>query len=262
VGIAAQRRTAVNGVIDQGHHLLDFLGSLRPAEFGRCVPGTDLAVTDVIARLLVGQNMVLTALDRPTTQRPTALPAYCASSGLERHRNATLAREISDHNAGSTLLAQFQQTQQDLAHRLSASDLPEVISHTRVSLKVADVLRLLSLEWVLYSDDLTRAVPRQRPVIVPRTNLADAVRLLADIVRTRHPGGSVEIRVAPFVAVQCGAPSEPRHTRGTPPNVVECQPLPFIRLCRGRETWFEAMRWNHLTASGARADLSEWFPLF
>ena len=38
----------------------------------------------------------------------------------------------------------------------------------------------------------------------------------------QHPGRSVEVRVPPYAAVQCGIGDPgPTHTRGTPPNVVE-----------------------------------------
>ena len=63
---------------------------------------------------------------------------------------------------------------------------------------------------------------------------AIAVRLLADALAAKVPGGSVEVRVPPFAVVQCV--EGPRHTRGTPPNVVECDPVAFIELCTGRLT--------------------------
>ena len=55
-----------------------------------------------------------------------------------------------------------------------------------------------------------------------RGELADAVRLTARTLAAVAPGASVEVRVPPFVAVQCI--QGPRHTRGTPPNVVETDP--------------------------------------
>ncbi|MDO5683011.1 MAG: sterol carrier family protein [Propionibacteriaceae bacterium] len=261
MGIATQQRSAVRGLIDQGERLADFLGSLRPAEFHRAVPSEDLTVVAVVAQLLIEQNALLAALDQPTNQRATPLPLYCAGLSLQRHRSEQLAREIADHDAGPTLVAQFAQQQQEVINRLSGEDLPEVVAVSRSALRMTDLLRLMSVEWVLHADDISWALPGRRAIDLPRGHLADAVRLFTEILRHRHPGGSIEIRVPPFAAVQCGNPGEPRHTRGTPPNVVECQPLSFIRLCRGRETWSEAVTHNQLTASGLRADISEWFPL-
>lgn len=249
-------------MIDQGDHLVDFLGSLRRAEFRRLVPGHDLPVHHVAAELLVSQTALLSALDQPTTQRPSALPDYCTGIGILRNRSASLAREIADHDDGPVLTDQIRQAHHEVAHRLASGDLPEVVAIDRSALRTLDLMRLIGVDWVLHSDDLNRAVPGHRPIEIPRRALADAVRLLADILRSRHPGQSVEVRVPPFAAVQCGRPGEPRHTRGTPPTVIECQPLHFLRLCRGRVTWHDAVRHHHVTASGVRADISEWLPLY
>jgi hypothetical protein len=84
--------------------------------------------------------------------------------------------------------------------------------------------------------------------------LRDAVRsLLADLAR-RAPGRSVEVRVPPYGAVQCG--EGPRHTRGTPPNVVETDPLTWLLLATGRLAWADAVAQGRVTASGGRADIS------
>ena len=61
-----------------------------------------------------------------------------------------------------------------------------------------------------------------------RAALAAAVRLTARTVAQHAPGNAVELRVPPFVAVQCieGV----RHTRGTPPNVVELAARDWLLL--------------------------------
>ncbi len=73
------------------------------------------------------------------------------------------------------------------------------------------------------------------------------------------PGRSVELRVPPFVAVQC-VPG-PRHTRGTPPNVVETDAATWLRLATGAVSWDEAVAAGRVSASGNRADLSAHLPL-
>ncbi|WP_432832500.1 sterol carrier family protein [Dactylosporangium sp. CA-092794] len=92
-----------------------------------------------------------------------------------------------------------------------------------------------------------------------RVALRDAVReLLADL-RTKAPGRSVEVRVPPYGAIQCI--EGPRHTRGTPPNVVETDPATWIEIATGRRTWQEAVTAGKIRASGVRADLSPYLPL-
>jgi hypothetical protein len=84
----------------------------------------------------------------------------------------------------------------------------------------------------------------------------DAVRdLLRDLAR-RAPGRSVEVRVPPYGAVQCVA--GPRHTRGTPPNVVEMDPLTWLALATGRVTWADAIADGRINISGNRADISSY----
>jgi hypothetical protein len=81
---------------------------------------------------------------------------------------------------------------------------------------------------------------------------------LARSFAAAHPGRTVELRIPPYVAVQCL--EGPRHTRGTPPNVVETDPLTWLLLCAGRLDWAVARREGRLSASGERADLSGLLP--
>lgn len=92
-----------------------------------------------------------------------------------------------------------------------------------------------------------------------RAELAAAVRLSLRTLAADAPGGSVEVRVPPFAAVQCVA--GPSHTRGTPPNVVETDPRTWLELATGRLEWTEAEREGRISASGTRADLSRWLPI-
>ena len=92
-----------------------------------------------------------------------------------------------------------------------------------------------------------------------RAALRSAARFLLHELERVSPGRSVEIRVVPVAAVQ--AVAGPRHTRGTPPNVVETDPLTWFKLATGRLGWDEAVRTGALKASGARSDLSAFLPL-
>jgi hypothetical protein len=93
-----------------------------------------------------------------------------------------------------------------------------------------------------------------------RTALAAAVRMSARTLAHAAPGNSVEVRVPPFVAVQCVA--GPRHTRGTPPNVVETDPRTWLLLVTGMLTFDQGVAAGRLTASGTRAEeIAHWLPL-
>lgn len=85
------------------------------------------------------------------------------------------------------------------------------------------------------------------------------VRELAGLLVEIAPGRSVELRVPPIAAVQILA--GPRHTRGTPPGVVETEPEAFLRLCTGRLLWSDAVAEGVVQASGERTDLSGLLPL-
>jgi hypothetical protein len=89
--------------------------------------------------------------------------------------------------------------------------------------------------------------------------LRGAVRYLLYLLASRHPGRVLEIRVPPVAAVQC-LPG-PVHTRGTPPNVVETDPVTWIRLASGRVGWADAVGAGTVHASGPRADLAAYLPL-
>jgi Bacterial SCP ortholog len=92
-----------------------------------------------------------------------------------------------------------------------------------------------------------------------RAALRSAARFLLQELERERPGRSVEIRVVPVAAVQ--AVEGPRHTRGTPPNVVETDPLTWFRLATGRLRWDEALLAGAIRASGPRADLGQFLPL-
>ena len=92
-----------------------------------------------------------------------------------------------------------------------------------------------------------------------RADLATAVRYLLQLLVEKAPGGSVEVRVPPFGAVQ--VIEGPRHTRGTPPNVVETDAATWIALATGEEQWADAAAAGRIVASGIRADLSDLLPL-
>lgn len=90
-----------------------------------------------------------------------------------------------------------------------------------------------------------------------RPALRLAVKVLLDRLAADAPGRSVEVRVPPYAAVQCV--EGPRHTRGTPPNVIETDPKTWLLLATGRTSWGEVR--DRISASGERADLSGRLPI-
>lgn len=92
-----------------------------------------------------------------------------------------------------------------------------------------------------------------------RTTVALATRYLLEQLAEEAEGHTVEVRVPPFGAVQ--AVEGPRHTRGTPPNVVEMDAATWIALATGSLIWDEAAADLRVTASGQRATLAANLPL-
>ena len=89
--------------------------------------------------------------------------------------------------------------------------------------------------------------------------LRAATRYLLDLLASAAPGRAVEVRVPPYAAVQCVG--GPRHTRGTPANVVEMDPVTWVRLATGLLPWGEAVADGLVRASGVRADLTPYLPV-
>ena len=97
-------------------------------------------------------------------------------------------------------------------------------------------------------------------LVAESADLTIAVRFMLEELAARAPGNSVEVRVPPFGATQCI--EGPRHTRGTPPNVVEMTAETWFALATGSLNWDEASAAGKISASGTRADISEVLPLF
>ncbi|WP_225804326.1 maleylpyruvate isomerase family mycothiol-dependent enzyme [Streptomyces sp. NK15101] len=125
------------------------------------------------------------------------------------------------------------------------------------AMRLGDFLVTRTVELVVHTDDLNAATGADVPY--DRQALAACTRLLADALAAKAPGGAVEVRIPPYAVVQCV--EGPRHTRGTPPNVVETDPLTWLRLATGRTEWAAELAAAHVSASGERADLSGLLPL-
>ncbi|MDX5567594.1 sterol carrier family protein [Streptomyces sp. ID05-04B] len=152
----------------------------------------------------------------------------------------------------------YARTGERFAAALAAVPGDRLLATRTGAMSLADYLVTRTVELAVHTDDLNAAVPGL-DVPYDRQALAAATRLLADALAAKAPGGATEVRIPPYAVVQCV--EGPRHTRGTPPNVVETDPLTWIRLATGRVTWEDAVQQAKVAASGERADLAALLPL-
>jgi uncharacterized protein (TIGR03083 family) len=131
---------------------------------------------------------------------------------------------------------------------------PHRVIPTRLApMRFDDFLVTRCLEGVVHGLDLM-------PVVEPDpAALKITTRALLAALVAKAPGHAVEVRVPPIAAVQCV--EGPRHTRGTPSNVVEMDALTWVRLATGRLSWADAIADGRLDASGERSDISALLPI-
>lgn len=250
-------------LLEQSRTLLEWLRDVTPEAFElpSVLPGWDL-------RQLAGHLVLVHTLARHSLDQPTKEPALPSHEYVKRYRRdvemimaATL--DASEGLTGPEVVARLGSVIDDLAVRLDAGvRLPQVIIGPRGPITIEDYLATRIVEVVVHTDDLNRSLPEVAPAKLQRSALARCTRTLVGIVAARYPGRSVEVRVPPYAAVQCaiGDPG-PTHTRGTPPNVVETDPVTFLRLATGRMEWNEAVASGSVHASGLRADLAPVLPI-
>ncbi|WP_433546799.1 sterol carrier family protein [Streptomyces sp. CA-294286] len=228
----------------------------------------DWSVRELAAHVSLGVESAVRALADPAPEGglPGSAtgegPAGKAEVGLLDWPFATadLAGRIAEDTRGAAAdapVAELYARAATIAQVLPGAD-DERVVRTRVgTMRFADFLVTRLVELVVHSDDLARATG----VAVPfdRQALAACTRLLADALAAKAPGASTEVRIPPFAVVQCV--EGPRHTRGTPPNVVETDPLTWIRLATGRTQWAEEIANGQVRASGERADLVGVLPI-
>ncbi|MEV7683464.1 sterol carrier family protein [Streptomyces sp. NPDC088341] len=202
--------------------------------------------------------------DQNPTQQPDRQPSPAPVLPLLDWPFATadLAQDISQDVKAIAASASpdelFERTAERIAALLPGTPDDRLLTTRLGVMRLGDFLVTRTVELTVHTDDLNRAVAGL-DVPYDRQALAACTRLLADALAVKAPGASTEVRIPPYAVVQCV--EGPRHTRGTPPNVVETDPLTWIRLATGRTTWREALDTAHVSASGERADLGELLPL-
>ncbi|MFH8472007.1 sterol carrier family protein [Streptomyces sp. NPDC018000] len=248
-------RTAV---LAQFAHVREAVRALTPEQLALPTRLGDWTVRDLAVHLTMALSHVTRNLELPEPASPkpdlTLLEwPFSTADRAARIADATkaLAADRLDLDA---LYGEVAGRFEELVPEAPA----ERLLPTRVgAMRLADFLVTRTVELVVHTDDLNEAAGLGIPY--DRQAFAACTRLLADALAEKAPGGSVEVRVPPFAVVQCV--QGPRHTRGTPPNVVETDPLTWIRLATGRTEWARELDAAKVGASGERADLAALLPL-
>lgn len=232
--------------------VVDWLGGVPAADFARPSVLTGWDVRTLLGHLVSVVSGAATRLGTRASGPATPVADYVRRYRRDVEAIERRTRDITGDRTPAELLDELRSIPDPVLDGISAAT---VIDGPRGPIRADDWLATRVVELVAHADDLSRSLPDRPTVPVARPALAAATRLLAEILAAQAPGRSVELRVPPFVAVQ--AIAGPRHTRGTPPNVVEAEPLTWVRLATGRLAWSDAV----VSASGQRADLSPYLPL-
>jgi len=244
-------------ILTQFGNVREAVATLTPEQLAGPTRLGEWTVRDLAAHMTMAVETVSRSLDRDEPPKPelTLLDWPFAT--------ASRAADIADGTrslagANPDLDALYARTGERLTERLATAPDTRVLAARTGAMTLADYLVTRTVELIVHTDDLNAAVPGLE-VPYDRQALAACTRLLADALAAKAPGGSTEVRIPPYAVVQCI--EGPRHTRGTPPNVVETDPLTWIRLATGRVTWPDAVEKAQVSASGERADLSGLLPL-
>jgi uncharacterized protein (TIGR03083 family) len=247
------QRTAA-AVLAQSGHVREAVQGLTARQLALPTGLGGWTVRELVAHFAMSAESLVRGLERAAPAGPPVpLLDWPFSTGA---RAGSIASDTEEVAKGEPA-ALFEAAVARMAEMLQGAS-GEQLLETRVgAMRLTDFLVSRTVELVVHTDDLNRATGLSVPV--DRQAIAAATRLLADALAVKAPGASTEVRVPPFAVVQCV--EGPRHTRGTPPNVVETQPLIWLRLATGRLAWSEALAGAQVSASGERADLGALLPL-
>ncbi|MFJ2935453.1 sterol carrier family protein [Streptomyces sp. NPDC087219] len=249
---SAKTRAAV---LAQFTHVREAVAALTPEQLDGPTRLGEWTVRDLAAHLAWMVDSVprlLAAPERPGQDRLALVDWPFVTAGA--------AERIDEHTRGmdaSDLPGLYARVADDFERALVAAPEDRLLPVSFGAMTLADFLVTRTVELVVHTDDLNAATGADVPH--DRQALAACTRLLADALAAKAPGGAVEVRIPPYAVVQCV--EGPRHTRGTPPNVVETDPLTWIRLATGRAEWATELDEARVGASGERADLKDLLPL-
>lgn len=244
-------------VLAQFGNVREAVRALTPEQLALPTRLGDWTVRELAAHVTMAVETVSRNLDREAPPKAElALLDWPFATAARASGIADDTRALAGANAD--LDALYARTEQRLTERLADAPGTRLLATRTGAIALADYLVTRTVELVVHTDDLNAAVPGL-DIPYDRQALAACTRLLADALAAKAPGGSTEVRIPPYAVVQCV--EGPRHTRGTPPNVVETDPLTWIRLAGGRTAWQDAVADAKVSASGERADLGPYLPL-
>ncbi|NWF31359.1 maleylpyruvate isomerase family mycothiol-dependent enzyme [Streptomyces sp. PKU-EA00015] len=241
-------------VLAQFGHVRDVAAGLTPQQLELPTRLGDWTVRELVAHVAMAVGAVPRYLRLPEPARqdvalldwPFATVTAAAQVDLD-------TRELAAGDLGEL----YERTAERVGELLPLLSDERLVPTRFGAMRLGDFLVTRTVELVVHTDDLADATGLDVPY--DRQALAACTRLLADALAVKAPGASTEVRIPPFAVVQCV--EGPRHTRGTPPNVVETDPLTWIRLATGRTGWREALEAAKVSASGERADLGGLLPI-
>jgi uncharacterized protein (TIGR03083 family) len=247
-------------LLAQTEHVASWLAGLDEAAWAApsVLPGWTVSVLAGHLAGVLRSVPVLLSRVSPEAPRPLAHhfpPEYAVPDDAERDDEAAAWADASPADVEREFGTAAAAARDALAQMSPLA----TVAVSRGPAAVADLLVTRVWELVVHADDLGRSVPEAAAPELDPGALRVATRGLADLLVARAPGRSVELRVPPYLAVQCVA--GPRHTRGTPPNVIETDPVSWLRLACGRVRWADQVSSGVVRASGERADLSPYLPL-
>lgn len=255
------RPTAADALLDQSRAVDGWLQTLPAEAYTRSsvLDGWDVRL--LVAHLVLIERGLVRVLGLPSRDKPLAPYAFVGRYGPSVEAIAATTYDTAAGHTGPELTSEFSASLAAVAAAL-AGPYPAVVQAPRGPLLAEDWIETRIIELVVHADDLNRTFPELEPIPLVRSALGRTMRSLTRMLADAHPGRSVEVRVPPYAAVQCGVGDPgPTHTRGTPPNVVETDALTFLRLATGRTAWTDALGSGAVQASGLRADLSTVLPL-
>jgi uncharacterized protein (TIGR03083 family) len=248
--------TAVRGVTGQLRLADGIVAGLDAADFARPTRLGEWRVAELVAHL--GTSNLPRYLAGPPADRARIdtvdWARSCASAAATVDERA---HAMSDEARPAELRALVRESRLAVEAALADVEPGFVVAARFGDIDVSDYLATRCVELTVHTLDLAEAVG-VAPAL-DRDAVSIAVRLLLNVLSAGAPGRSVEVRVPPYGAVQCV--EGPRHTRGTPGNVVETDAATWLELATGRLGWVSAMAAGRVHASGERADLSGLLPL-
>jgi uncharacterized protein (TIGR03083 family) len=252
--VTGRLATEIDAYDEQCIALANWLDELPAERFAdsSALPGWDLRT--LLGHLVGSKDGFGLRLGQPASGSPVRVAEYVQAYAPAAAEITASTRAATGDSSPAELLARLR------TRVIRPAGVTErTVVNGRLPAAALDFARTRVLDLVVHCDDFSRSLPERPAVPLLRAALSSSVRTLTQTLADLVPGRSVELRVPPFAAVQV-VPG-PRHTRGTPPNVVETDPVTWLRIATGRVSFADAIAAGDVRASGNRADLGPYLPL-